>query len=122
MQGLTGTLKIETQHSLKHRMVELKARVGDHDFLRKSLSALGAERVGTFRQTDSYFRVPEGRLKLREVEDGGTAELIYYEIYSPKALECIQIYCEISDSCSKAWLRCHQAHGRNPSEVLKSCL
>ena len=69
-------------------MVELKAIVSDHDFLRKKLSALGAEHVGTFRQTDSYFRVPEGRLKLREVKDDSTAELIYYErenIAGPKS-------------------------------------
>jgi len=69
-------------------MVELKARVEDHDFLRKKLSALGAEHAGTFRQTDSYFEVPEGRLKLREVTDDGTAELIYYErenIAGPKS-------------------------------------
>ena len=61
-------MKIETQHSLKHKMVELKARVDDHDFLRKKLSTLGAIYVGTFQQTDLYFEVPEGRLKLREVK------------------------------------------------------
>jgi len=72
-------VKIETQRSFKHKMVELKARVGDHDFLRKKLSALGAEYTGTFQQTDLYFVVPEGRLKLREVEGDSTAELIYYE-------------------------------------------
>jgi predicted adenylyl cyclase CyaB len=72
-------LKIEAHHSFKHRMVELKARVDDHEFLRKKLSALGAQFVGTFRQMDIYFKVPEGRLKLREVEDDNTAELIYYE-------------------------------------------
>jgi adenylate cyclase class 2 len=60
-------------------MIELKVRVDDHDFLRKKLSALGAEYVGTFQQTDVYFKVPEGRLKLREVKDNRTAELIYYE-------------------------------------------
>jgi len=69
-------------------MIELKARVGDHEFLRKKLSALGAEQVGTFQQTDVYFKVPEGRLKLREVKDNSTAELIYYErenIAGPKS-------------------------------------
>ena len=81
-------MKIETQHSFKHKMVELKARVDDQDFLRKLLSALGAKHMGTFRQTDSYFRVPEGRLKLREVKDDSVAELIYYEredIEGPKS-------------------------------------
>lgn len=60
-------------------MVELKARVDDHDFLRKTLSALGAEYTGSFQQSDLYFRVPEGRLKLRTVKDDNNAELIYYE-------------------------------------------
>jgi len=81
-------LRIETQHSLKHKMVELKARVDDHDFLRKKLSALGAEYAGTFQQSDLYFRVPEGRLKLREVKGDNKAELIYYEredILGPKS-------------------------------------
>ena len=72
-------MKIETKHSLKHKMMELKARVDDHDFLRKKLSALRAKHAGTFQQTDIYFKVPEGRLKLREVKDDSTAELIYYE-------------------------------------------
>ncbi len=81
-------MRIETQHSLKHKMVELKARVDDHDFLRKKLSALGAEYAGTFQQSDLYFRVPEGRLKLREVKGDNKAELIYYEredILGPKS-------------------------------------
>ncbi len=74
-----GTLKIEAHHSFKHKMIELKAKVGDHKILRKTLSALEAQYVGTFLQTDLYFKVPEGRLKLREVKDDRTAELIYYE-------------------------------------------
>jgi adenylate cyclase class 2 len=81
-------LRIETQHSLKHKMVELKARVDDHDFLRKKLSALGAEYAGTFQQSDLYFRVPEGRLKLRTVNGDNKAELIYYnreDILGPKS-------------------------------------
>jgi adenylate cyclase class 2 len=81
-------LKIATQHSFKHKMIELKAKVGDHEFLRKKLSTLGAEHLGTFQQSDLYFKVPEGRLKLREVKDESTVELIYYErenIAGPKS-------------------------------------
>ena len=69
-------------------MVELKARVDDHELLRKKLSALGAEHIGTFHQSDLYFKVPEGRLKLREVKANSTMELIYYErenIAGPKS-------------------------------------
>jgi adenylate cyclase class 2 len=72
-------LKIETHHSIKHKMVELKAKVNDHKSLRIKLVTLGAQYVGTFRQADFYFKVPEGRLKLREVEGDRTKELIYYE-------------------------------------------
>ena len=72
-------MKIETHPSFKHKMIELKARIGDHEFLRKKLSALGAEHVGSFQQSDFYFKVPEGRLKQRELKDDSTAELIYYE-------------------------------------------
>jgi adenylate cyclase, class 2 len=60
-------------------MVELKAKVNDHDVLRKKLSDLGAEYTGTFRQSDIYFKVPEGRLKLRTVKGEDKVELIYYE-------------------------------------------
>lgn len=88
MERVDWVLKIETQKGLEHKMVELKARVGDHEFLKKKLSALGAEYVGTFRQSDLYFVVPEGRLKLREVEASDVAELIYYDredIAGPKS-------------------------------------
>ena len=81
-------MKIETHDSFKHKMVELKARVNDHGLLRKRLSALRAESIGTFQQSDLYFKVPEGRLKLREVEASSTVELIYYDrenIAGPKS-------------------------------------
>lgn len=80
-------MKIETHQGFSHKMVELKARVDDHEVLRKKLSTLGAQYSGTFQQTDLYFRVPEGRLKLREVKDSNTTELIYYkreDIAGPK--------------------------------------
>jgi adenylate cyclase class 2 len=69
-------------------MVELKARVNDHNILKKKLSALGAEYIGTFQQSDQYFKVPEGRLKLRTAKGNNKVELIYYErenIAGPKS-------------------------------------
>ena len=81
-------MKIEAQNSLEHKMVELKAKVDNHTFLKKRLAELGAKYVGTFSQSDVYFEVPEGRLKLREVEGSGVAELIYYDredIAGPKS-------------------------------------
>lgn len=57
--------------------VEIKARCQDADFIRTYLLSHNADFVGTDEQTDTYFNVPHGRLKLRE----GNIEnnLIYYE-------------------------------------------
>ncbi|MFA5364267.1 MAG: class IV adenylate cyclase [Candidatus Bathyarchaeia archaeon] len=69
-------------------MVELKAKVTDHETLREELIQQGATFVGVFEQTDQYFVVPEGRLKLRETKGIDTVELIYYErenIAGPKS-------------------------------------
>jgi len=63
----------------EHQLMELKARVSDLDSLREKLFALKAEPVGTFRQVDTYFETPRGRLKLREVEGSDRAMLVYYE-------------------------------------------
>lgn len=60
----------------KH-LVELKARYEDLGKARALLA--GAERVGTFRQVDTYFSVGERRLKLRSVEGRKDGQLVYYE-------------------------------------------
>ena len=56
--------------------VEIKARCADHEPIRKLLMSQKARFMGRDDQTDTYFRVDEGRLKLRE----GNIEnaLIYY--------------------------------------------
>jgi adenylate cyclase class 2 len=72
-------LSIRMQSKVEHKMVELKAKVDDLDVVRRKLTSLETQRIGTFRQTDIYFEVPEGRLKLREVEGSDEAELVYYE-------------------------------------------
>lgn len=57
--------------------VEIKARCADASFIRNYLLNQGAECKGTDLQTDTYFNVTNGRLKLRE----GNIEnaLIWYE-------------------------------------------
>ncbi|MBI5370558.1 MAG: class IV adenylate cyclase [Sphingobacteriales bacterium] len=57
--------------------VEIKARCKSGDHVRAYLLAQGAGFTGTDLQTDTYFNVPNGRLKLRE----GNIEnnLIFYE-------------------------------------------
>jgi predicted adenylyl cyclase CyaB len=57
--------------------VEIKARIERGERIREVLRRRGAEFVGVDHQVDTYFRVPRGRLKLRE----GNIEnyLVFYE-------------------------------------------
>ena len=61
---------------MQHSIVEFKARCSDHDRIRELLKQKNARFVGTDHQIDTYFRVDQGRLKLRE----GSIEnsLIFY--------------------------------------------
>lgn len=61
---------------MRHLNVEIKARCEDLASIRTMLRQRGAEFVGEDHQIDTYFQVPDGRLKLRE----GTIEraLIFY--------------------------------------------
>ncbi len=61
-----------------HLNLELKASIPSIDLARASARRCGAEFSGVLLQEDTYFRVPQGRLKLREIA-GDKAELIYYE-------------------------------------------
>jgi predicted adenylyl cyclase CyaB len=60
------------------RNIELKVRVPDLDVVRASLAALGARYEGSNRQVDTYFRIENGRLKLRQLDDRQSGTLIYY--------------------------------------------
>lgn len=62
---------------MTHQNVEIKARATDLGPAREVLRCRGARFVGLDHQVDTYFRVPSGRLKLRE----GDLEnaLIHYE-------------------------------------------
>ncbi|RYG27324.1 MAG: CYTH domain-containing protein [Chitinophagaceae bacterium] len=62
---------------MAHLNVEIKARCTNPGFIRQYLLDHGASFKGTDHQTDTYFHVANGRLKLRE----GNIEnnLIFYE-------------------------------------------
>ena len=55
---------------------EIKRYCPDFRPIRRILRAIGAQRLAVKRQTDTYYRVPVGRLKLRE--EGGRRSLIAY--------------------------------------------
>jgi adenylate cyclase class 2 len=61
----------------EHLLAELKACCPDLAAVRERLRGQGSHEA-TVRQVDTYFTVPRGRLKLRQV-DGRPAQLIYYE-------------------------------------------
>ena len=68
--------------------VEIKARCTNLDYVRDILTAANARFVGMDHQVDTYYQVPNGRLKLRH----GNIEnaLIYYErsnTHGPKQSE-----------------------------------
>jgi predicted adenylyl cyclase CyaB len=60
--------------------VEIKARLSPEQSrrVRKKALALSSIAPEFLGQTDTFYEIPSGRLKLRELEDG-TAELIAYE-------------------------------------------
>ena len=60
------------------RNIELKARLRDPEGARQIAERLATERIGMQQQRDTYFSVPHGRLKLREIA-GQPAQLVWYE-------------------------------------------
>lgn len=62
---------------MPRRNIEFKARDLDPERTLRTALAAGAQDAGWLAQTDTYFNVPHGRLKLREESD--CAHLIAYQ-------------------------------------------
>lgn len=62
---------------MKHLNIEIKAKCNNHEKIRAILKSRNADFKGTDHQIDTYFKVNNGRLKLRE----GNIEnfLVFYE-------------------------------------------
>jgi predicted adenylyl cyclase CyaB len=60
------------------RNIELKARCRDLAAATAAALTLSPRDTGSMRQIDTYFHVPHGRLKLREIV-GVKSELIWYD-------------------------------------------
>jgi predicted adenylyl cyclase CyaB len=60
------------------RNIEIKARIADLGPIRQRAATLTSEPTEVFEQTDTFFVVPRGRLKVRAFADG-SGELISYE-------------------------------------------
>ena len=61
------------------RNLEIKTRYPDLDAARRLARELGAREAATSRDVDTYFCVPEGRLKLRQAEGATHGTLIFYQ-------------------------------------------
>lgn len=70
------------------RNIELKARCDDLDRAGAVCEQLGAAFQWTRRQTDIYFSVPDGRLKLRIEEPGGAILVRYRRPDAAVARDC----------------------------------
>lgn len=57
--------------------IEFKCELRDRVLAELLLMAVGGQPAGSFRQVDTYFKVPDGRLKLRQSE-GEPDELMFY--------------------------------------------
>ena len=60
------------------RNIEIKAKIRNPSALRATVSILAGPPVAIIQQTDTFFQVPRGRLKLREMP-GVRAQLISYD-------------------------------------------
>ena len=84
--------------SAPRRNVELKATDPDPARSLAVCLELGAADEGTLIQRDTYFRVPEGRLKLREQEPGGAVLIQYRRDDRPEARESRYRLIEVEDA------------------------
>ncbi|KOF53937.1 MULTISPECIES: class IV adenylate cyclase [unclassified Achromobacter] len=84
------------------RNVEIKARVADLAAIEPLAAALSGREPVIIRQDDTFFRCPNGRLKLRDFGDG-TGELIFYRRDDSPSLK--ESFYEISPTRSPDTLR-----------------
>ncbi len=60
--------------------IEFKAELRDLDAAAVQCEALGGAYIGRLIQTDTYFRLPDGRLKQREQEGHDTEWVFYHRL------------------------------------------
>lgn len=80
------------------RNLELKARDSDPEQSLKTCESLGAEDKGILCQKDTYFNVPQGRLKLRRESDAASHLIAYERPDLPQQKESLYRIVEIGDA------------------------
>ncbi len=96
------------------RNIEIKARIGSvAELLSRAQSLAGAE-PALIEQDDTFFHVPQGRLKLRQFADG-SAELIHYhrlDTAESKASDYVRVPAPDPAALREALTRACGAQGR----------
>lgn len=89
--------------------IEFKAELRNLEAARSQCSLIGAEQVGQLRQTDTYYRLPDGRLKKRQAPGEPVEWILYHRPnrVSPK----MSNYTILSDEQAR---RRWGAHGLKP--------
>lgn len=62
-----------------HKNIEIKARIHNYDEVIAQVQEFCSSHGELIEQEDTFFNVPNGRLKLRKRADYSVSELIYYE-------------------------------------------
>jgi predicted adenylyl cyclase CyaB len=79
------------------RNIELKAQCADLGRAEAVCRDLGARRAWTRHQVDTYFDVPDGRLKLRVESPGGATLISYQREDTARPRECVYSLTHIDD-------------------------
>lgn len=87
-----------------NRNIEIKARIPELSAIRAKAATLASGSVETIDQTDTFFVVPKGRLKVRAFSDG-SGEVIAYDRpngHGPKESIYQRVTCENAQALSQA--------------------
>jgi adenylate cyclase class IV len=92
---------------LMARNIEIKARIGDLAPIRQKAAMLASGPAEVLEQTDTFFVVPRGRLKVRAFADG-SGELISYERadqHGPRPSDYSRVRCQDATALCNALSR-----------------
>src|SRR5262245_35430871 len=105
---------VRQQQSHMARNIEIKAHVPDLAAVRAKVLAIASDAAELIDQTDTFFIVPRGRLKVCEFSDG-SGELISYERpnqMGPKESVYTRAHCQNARVLSQALARVLPVRGR----------
>ena len=80
-----------------HTNIEIKAKSSNHDDIREILKSKNADFKGIDNQTDTYFNVPSGRLKPKNLKDFRGSEIQSFLKLREGNIENFFIYYERED-------------------------